>query len=132
MLARTIIRGAVLGIVMIQVFVSIAEPALCKPHPTKTVAACASSGETGATSFASPESRNESCPPSTQDSGDHLCMLCPFCLAPCIGDAPVSVFRDDHFQLFAPPECSTLYEAPSFSLLRPPILCSRSSPFSAR
>ena len=121
MFTRTIIRGAILGILMIQVFVSIAEAAVCKPSPTKSAAACTSSGETGATSFAFPENRNESCPPASQDPGDHVCTLCPFCLAPCIGETPLSVFRDDHFHRFAIPEFSTLYEAPSSSLLRPPI-----------
>src|SRR3972149_4772158 len=129
MFTRTIFRGAALGILIIQLFVSVAEAAICKPCPTPAVTACASSCETATTSFASPESRNKSCPPATQDSGDHLCTLCPSCLAPCIVETPALLSRNDHIQRFALPEYSTLYEAPSFSLLRPPIRCPRSFPF---
>src|SRR3990170_6334706 len=122
MFTRTIFRGVVLALLTLLVFVSVAEGAVCKPSPAKSATASTSSGETGATSLPFHESRNDSCPSSTQDSGDHLCMLCPSCLSHFIGDTPVSVFRDDHFQRFALPEFSTLYEAPSFSHLRPPIL----------
>src|SRR4030066_728065 len=112
MFTRTIFRGVVLALLTLQLFVSVAEAAICKSCPPKAVAACASSNETTATSFALSESRNDSCPSSTQDSGDHLCMLCPSCLSPFIGDTPVSVFRDARFQRFALPEFSTHYAAP--------------------
>jgi len=115
------LRGVVLAALTLQMFASVAEATLCKPCPGKSAAACRSFADTAATSSAVPESGNDSSSPAGHRSGDKQCPLCPSCLAPCIGSSPVSLSPDDRSQYFAPPEYATLYEAPSFSLLRPPI-----------
>lgn len=122
MLARTIFRGAVLAVLLLQILASVAEAAICKPCPAKAAAACPSSSDTATTSIVYSEGRTESSLPASHGPGDDHGSLCPFCLAPFIEAAPVSMSPDDRTQRFAPAEHTTLYEAPSFSLLRPPIV----------
>jgi hypothetical protein len=121
MLARTIFRVIVLVALTLQVFASVAEAVICKPCPAKATAVCPSSSDTATTSIAYSEGRTESSLPASHGPGDDHGSLCPFCLAPFIEASPVSVSPDDRIQRFAPAEHTTLYEAPSFSLLRPPI-----------
>lgn len=122
MLARTIFRVAVLAALTLQMSASVAEAAICKPCPAKAAASCPSSSETATTPIVYSEGRAESSLPASHEPGDDQCSLCPSCLAPFIEESPVSVSPDDHMQRFAPPKCATLYEAPSFPLLRPPIV----------
>jgi hypothetical protein len=60
------------------------------------------------------------CSAASHAGDDDPCVLCPFCLSPCIEPSPVTVSLEDRTQRFAFPEYSTCYEAPFFSFLRPP------------
>jgi hypothetical protein len=121
MFAQILLRGVVLSALTLQMFASVAEAAICKPCPAKAVTTDPSFIEAAATALAFPEGNNDSPSPANHGVGDKHRSLCPSCLVPCIGSFPASLSPDDRTQRFAPPECATLYEAPSFSLLRPPI-----------
>ncbi|HKZ16893.1 MAG TPA: hypothetical protein VJ161_05430 [Geobacteraceae bacterium] len=122
MFARTISRLVVLALLLLQTLASVAEAAECGPHLPASAYAGSSCSERAVAMSEFPESRHESCPPASPDQGDHRCEFCPFCLAPFIEASPLSVSPDDRIQRFAPAEYAMLYEAPSFTLLRPPIV----------
>ncbi len=121
MFTRTFFRGVLLGVLILQVLASVAEATVCKPCPVKSAAVCPSISETDTISGACSEDRaGSSLPASHQGANDH-CSICLLCLSPFIKTAPVSVSPDDQGRPFAASEQLALYEAPSFSLLRPPI-----------
>ena len=106
---------------ILQTLASAAEATVCKPCPDKSAALCPSFSEAATMSDASSECQDgSSLPASHQRDGDH-CSLCPLCLPLFIKAAPMSVSPDDPGQRFAVAEQMALYEAPSFSLFRPPI-----------
>lgn len=106
---------------ILQTLASAAEATVCKPCPAKIAAVCRSFSETATMSGASSEDRTDSSLPANHDGGDDHCSLCPLCLSPFIELASVAVSPDDQGRRFAAAEHLALYEAPSFSLLRPPI-----------
>ena len=122
MLARKIFRLAVLAVLLLQILASVAEAVECGPHLSPSEYAGSSCSERALASSEIPEDCHESCPPLSPDPGDHQCEFCLFCLAPFIEASPVSVSPDGHIQRFAPADHTTVYEAPSFPLLRPPIV----------
>jgi hypothetical protein len=121
MFARTFFRGVLLGVLILQLLASAAEATVCKPCPNKSAAVCSSFSEAATMSGASSECQADSSLPASHDMADDHCSLCPLCLPLFIKAAPMSVSPDDQGQRFASSEPLTLYEAPSFSLLRPPI-----------
>ncbi len=121
MFARTFFRGVLLGVLILQMIASAAEATVCKPCPDKSAGICASFSETAMMYGAFSEGRAGSSLPASHQGGDNHCFLCPLCLSSFIEAAPVSVFPDDHGQRFVASEHLAPYEAPSFSLLRPPI-----------
>jgi hypothetical protein len=121
MFARPYIRGVLLGVLILQMLASAAEATVCKPCPDKSAALCPSFSETAPMSGAFSESRDDSSLPASHQGGDDHCSLCPLCLSPFIEATPVSVSPDDQWQRFAASVQLALYEAPSSSLLRPPI-----------
>jgi hypothetical protein len=122
MFARTISRLVVLAALTLQMFAFVADAAICKPGHAEPAAGCPSYSETAPSpSSCSREGRAESSS-HAQDPEKKQCSVCPFCLAPFIEASPVSVSSDDRVQRFTPPDYATLYEAPSSSLLRPPIV----------
>jgi hypothetical protein len=121
MYAQTFFRGVLLAVLTLQVFASVAEATVCKPCPAKAAAVCASFSETAAMSAAFTEGRAGSSLPASHPGGDDHCSLCPLCFSPVIEAAPVSISPDDPGQRFASVILLSLYEAPSFSLLRIPI-----------
>jgi hypothetical protein len=121
MFARTFIRGILLGLLILQTLASAAEAMVCKPCPDKSAALCPSFSEVATKSGASSEGQPGSSLPTTHQGGDDHCSLCPLCLSPFIEAAPVSVSPDDQGRRFVASEHLAPYEAPSFSLLRPPI-----------
>lgn len=121
MSARTFIRGILLGLLILQTLASAAEATACKPCPDKSAAVCPSSSETATMCGASCEDQAGSSLPASHDgTGDH-CSLCPLCLSLFIKADPMSVSPDDQGRRLAASEHLALYEAPSFSLFRPPI-----------
>jgi hypothetical protein len=123
MLARTIFRVIVLVALTLQVFASVAEAANCMIGHSDPAEGCPSFScdETAVSSAScSPGGDAESSYPA-HDPGKRHCSVCPICLAPFVEASPVSVSPDDLVRRFAPAEFATLYEAPSFALLRPPI-----------
>jgi hypothetical protein len=121
MFTRPYIRGVLLGVLILQMLASAAEATVCKPCPDKSAAFCLSFSETATMSGAFSEGRAaSSLPASHAGAGDH-CSLCPLCLSPFIEAAPMSVSPDDQGRRFVALEHLALYEAPYFSLLRPPI-----------
>ena len=121
MFARTFFRGILLGVLILQTLASAAEATACKPCPDKSAALCLSFSETATMSGASSGGQAGSSLPASHDGADDHCSLCPLCLPLFIKAAPVSVSPDDQGRRFAASEHLALYEAPSFSLLRPPI-----------
>jgi len=121
MFTRPYIRGILLGVLILQVLASAAEATVCKPCPDKSAAVCPSFIETATMSGAFSERRDDSSLPASHQGGDDHCSLCPLCLSPFIEAAPVSVSPDDPGRRFAVSEHLAPCEAPSFSLLRPPI-----------
>ena len=121
MSARIFFRGVLLGMLILQMLASAAEAAACKPCPDRSFATCPSFGETATMSGASSGCQSGSSLPATHDGADDHCSLCPLCLPLFIKAAPMSVSPDDPGRRFAAPEHLSPYEAPSFSLLRPPI-----------
>jgi hypothetical protein len=121
MLARTFFRGVLLGVLILQTLASAAEATACKPCPDKSAAVCTSFSETTTMSGAFSKDRDGSSLPASHDGADDHCSLCPLCLPLFIKTVPVSVSPDDQGRRFAASEHLALYEAPSFSLLRPPI-----------
>jgi hypothetical protein len=121
MFTRSFIRGVLLGVLILQMLASAAEATVCKPYPDKSAAICPSFSETATTPGAFSEGRTDSSLPSSHQGGDDHCSLCPLCLSPFIEAAPVSVSPNDQGQRFVAAVQLALYEAPSFSLLRPPI-----------
>ena len=121
MFARTFFRGVLLAVLILQTFASAAEATDCKPCPGKSAALCPSFSETSTMSCASSEDQADSALPATHDGADDHCSLCPLCLPLFINAAPVSISPDDQGRRFAASEHLAPYEAPSFSLLRPPI-----------
>jgi hypothetical protein len=121
MLNRTFFRGFLLGVLILQTLVSAAEATGCKPCPDKSAAVCPSFSETATMSGASSEGQDGSPLPANHDGADDHCSLCPLCLPLFIKAAPVSVSPDNQGRRFAASEHLALYEAPSFSLFRPPI-----------
>jgi hypothetical protein len=121
MFARTFFRGILLVVLILQTLASAAEATACKPCPDKSAALCLSFSETASMPGASPGGQAGSSLPASHDGADDHCSLCPLCLPPFIKAAPVSVSPDDQGRRFAASEHLALYEAPSFSLLRPPI-----------
>jgi hypothetical protein len=121
MFARPYIRGVLLGVLILQMLASAAEATVCKPCPDKSAALCPSFSETAPMSGAFSESRDDSSLPASHQEGDDHCSLCPLCLSPFIEATPVSVSPDDQWQRFAVSVQLALYEAPSSTLLRPPI-----------
>jgi len=108
-------------VLILQTLASAAEATACKPCPDKSAAFCPSFSETATIPDASSEDQADSSLPATHDgAGDH-CSFCPLCLPLFIKAAPASVFPDDQGRRFTVSEQLALYEAPSFSLLRPPI-----------
>jgi hypothetical protein len=121
MFARTFFRGLLLGVLILQTFASVAEATACKPCPDKSAALCPSFSETATMSCASSECQAGSPLPASHAGADDHCSLCPFCLPLFIQAAPISVSSDDPGRRFAAAVQLAPYEAPSFSLLRPPI-----------
>ena len=121
MFARSYIRGVLLAVLTLQALASVAEATACKPCPAKIAAVFQSFSETATMSGASSEDRAGSSPLASHDGADDHCALCPLCLPLSIQAAPTSVSPDDQGQRFAAAEHLAPYEAPSFSLLRPPI-----------
>lgn len=121
MFVRTFFRGVLLGVLILQVLASVAEATVCKPCPAKVASVCTSFSETATMSGAFSKGRAGSSLPASHQKGDDHCSLCPLCLSPFIEAAPVSVSPNDQGQRFAVAVHLALYEAPSFSLLRPPI-----------
>ena len=121
MSARTFFRGVLLGVLILQTLASAAEAAVCKPCPDKSAALCPSFSETATMSCASSECQAGSSLPASHAGADDHCSLCPLCLPIFIQAAPMSVSLDDQGRRFAASEHLAPYEAPSFSLLRPPI-----------
>jgi len=121
MFARSYIRGVLLAVLTLQALASVAEATICKPCPAKIAAVCQSFSETATMSGASSESQAGSSLPATHDGADDHCSLCPLCLPFFINAAPASVSPDNQGRRFAAAEHLAPYEAPSFSLLRPPI-----------
>jgi hypothetical protein len=121
MFARTFIRGILLGLLILQMLASAAEAMVCKPCPDKSAALCPSFSEAATMSDASSECQTDSSLPASHPGGDDHCSLCPLCLSPFIEAAPVSVFPNDQGRRFVASEHLVPYEAPYFSLLRPPI-----------
>jgi len=120
MFTRPYIRGVLFGVLILQILASAAEATACKPCPDKSAAPCPSLSEAATMSDASSGSRTDSSLPASHPGGDDHCSLCPLCLSPFIEAAPVSVSPDDQGRRFAALEHPAPYEAPSFSLLRPP------------
>jgi len=120
MFSRTFIRGFLLVVLTLQALASAAEATVCKPCPDKSAAVCPSFNETAMLSGASSECQAGSSFPASHAGADDHCSLCPLCLPLFIKAAPVSVSPDDQGRRFASAEHLALYEAPSFSLLRPP------------
>ena len=122
MFARTFFRGVLLGVLILQMLASAAEATVCKPCPDKSAVICPSFSETATMSGAFSEGRTtDSSLPTSHQGGDDHCSLCPLCLPLFIKAAPMSVSPDDQGQRLAVAEQMALYEAPSFSLFRPPI-----------
>jgi len=121
MFARTFFRGILLGLLILQTLASAAEATVCKPCPEKSAAACPSLSDKATMSDPFSEDRTDSPPSTSNDGGDDHCSVCPLCLSPFIETASVSVSPDNQGQRFASAAPMALYEAPSFSLLRPPI-----------
>lgn len=121
MFARTFFRGVLLAVLILQTLASVAEATVCKPCPDKSAAICPTFIETATMSCASSECQAGSSLPASHDEADNHCSLCPFCLPLFIKAAPMSVSPDDQGRRFAAAEHLAPYEAPSFSLLRPPI-----------
>jgi len=121
MFARTFFRGVLLVMLILQTLASAADATDCIPCPDKSVALCPSFSETATMSGASSESQAGSSLPATHDGADDHCSLCPLCLPFFINAAPASVSPDNQGRRFAAAEHLAPYEAPSFSLLRPPI-----------
>ena len=121
MFARTFFRGVLLGVIILQMLASAAEATACKPCPDKSAAVCPSFSETATMSCASSEGQAGSSLPASHAGADDHCSLCPLCLPVFIKAAPMSVSPDDQGQRFTAAEQLALYEAPSFSLLRPPL-----------
>jgi hypothetical protein len=120
MFTRTFFRGVLLGVLILQTLASAAEATDCKPCPDKSAAACPSFSETATMSGASSEDQARSSLPASHAGADDHCSLCPLCLPLFIKTTPVSVSPDDQGRRFAASEHLALYEAPFFSLLRPP------------
>jgi len=121
MFARTFFRGVILGVIILQMLASAAEATACNPCPDKSAALCPSFSETATMSGASSECRAGSSLPASHAGADDHCSFCPLCLPLFIKSAPVSVSPDDQGHRFTAAVQLALYEAPSFSLLRPPI-----------
>jgi hypothetical protein len=121
MFARTFFRGVLLGVLILQTLASVAEATACKPCPDTSAALCPSFSETATMSGASSEGQAGSSLPASHAGADDHCSLCPLCLPLFIKAAPMSVSPDDQGRRFAASEYLAPYEAPSFSLLRPPI-----------
>ena len=121
MFTRTFIRGVLLGVLILQTLASAAEASVCKPCPSEVAAVCTSFRETDMLSGVFSEGRTGSSLPASHQRGDDHCSLCPLCLPLFIKAAPVSVSPDNQGRRFAASEHLAPYEAPSFSLLRPPI-----------
>ena len=121
MFARSFIRGLLLGVLILQTLASAAEATACKPCPDKSAAPCPSFSETATMSCASSKSQAGSSLPASHAGVDNHCSLCPLCLSFFIKAASTSVAPDNQGRRFAASEHLALYEAPSFSLLRPPI-----------
>lgn len=120
MSARTFFRGVLLGVIILQILASAAEATICKPCPDKSAAVCPYFSETATMSGASSECQAGSTLPASHAGADDHCSLCPLCLPLFIKAAPVSVSPDDRGRRIAAAEHLAPYEAPSFSLLRPP------------
>ena len=121
MFARTFIRGILLGLLILQTLASAAEATACKPCPDQSAAVCPSLSDTATMSGAFSGCQTGSSLPATHAGADDHCSLCPLCLPLFIKAAPMSVSPDDQGRRLAASEHWALYEAPSFSLLRPPI-----------
>jgi hypothetical protein len=121
MFTRTFSRGVLLGVLILQTLASAAEATVCKPCPDKSATACPSFSGTDTMAGAYSEGRTGSSLPASHNGADDHCSLCPLCLPLFIKAAPMSVSPDDQGQRFAVAEQMALYEAPSFSLFRPPI-----------
>jgi len=120
MFSRTFIRGFLLAVLTLQALASAAEATACKPCPDKSAAVCPSVSETATMAGAYSECQAGSSLPASHAGVDDHCSLCPLCLPLFIKAAPVSVSPDDQGRRYASAEHLALYEAPSFSLLRPP------------
>jgi len=121
MFTRPYIRGVLLGVLILQMLASAAEATVCKPCPDESAALCRSFSETAAMSGTSSEGKAGSSLPASHAGADDHCSLCPLCLPLFIKAAPMSVSPDDPGRRFAASEHLAPCEAPSFSLLRPPI-----------
>jgi hypothetical protein len=121
MITRTFCRNVLLGVLMLQTVASAAEATPCGPCLDKPAAACPSFSGTATMSEASFGDRGGSSLPASDGEVDDHCSLCPLCLPLFIRAAPVSISPDDQGQRFVITVHLALYEAPSFSLFRPPI-----------
>jgi len=121
MFSRTFLRGFLLAVLTLQGLASAAEATVCKPCPDNSAAACPSSSETATMSGASSECQDGSSLPVSHQGEDDHCSLCPLCLPLFIKAAPMSVSPGDPGRRFAASEHFAPYEAPTFSLFRPPI-----------
>lgn len=120
MLLRVNLPSLALALLAFFLFVSVSEAAECNPCSVKTAAASPCSGETASVSPGFPGDRGESSSPSSHSEENNSCSVCSFCLSPCIGSSTMTVAIDDGTQRLGPMEYGTIYEAPSFSFLRPP------------
>lgn len=121
MRARTILRAAVLAALVFQLSASAAEAAFCRSGTSEATVGCPSSNETAATFTTFSGCRAEAAAPTRHAPGTDPCSLCAFCLAPYVEASLPSLVPDGHVERVAPADSIALYDAPSFSLLRPPI-----------
>ena len=121
MSVRTILRAAVLAALVLQLSASAAEAAFCGFGTGRAAAGCRSADEATTTLSSFSGCRLDAATPGNRVPGTEPCSLCAFCLAPYAEASPPSLVPDGHMERIAPAENATLYEAPSSSLLRPPI-----------
>ena len=121
MSSRNMFRGALLGLLLFQILASAADGGARNPCLDDSSAVCGSFREMAQMSGAVSEDQADSSPSTSGDRMDNHCSMCPLCLSAFIMTGPVSIAPNDPGQrLFASADV-TFYEAPSSSLLRPPI-----------
>ncbi len=121
MRVRTILRAAVLAALVFQLSASAAEAAFCGFDAGRADAGCRSADEATTTLSSFSGCRVDAAAPGSHVPRTEPCSLCAFCLAPFARASLPSLAPDGRMERVAPAESATLYEAPSSSLLRPPI-----------